>query len=189
MKEMEIRPGRWSDGALPANVRIGERSVIIGPFAFKRFLTGRDPGLVIGHFSTLDGVQFAAGPEGLIRIGNYCHLSNVIVLAEVSVVIGNYVMVGWNTTIADCDFHPLDPAERERDAIACSPVGRPTQRPLIEKKAVWIEDDVYIGPSVTILKGVRIGKGAFIEPGSMVTRDVPALTRVLGNPARVVGVL
>jgi acetyltransferase-like isoleucine patch superfamily enzyme len=60
---------------------------------------------------------------------------------------------------------------------------------LIEKKAVWIEDDVYIGPSVTILKGVRIGKGAFIEPGSMVTRDVPALTRVLGNPARVVGVL
>jgi acetyltransferase-like isoleucine patch superfamily enzyme len=52
---------------------------------------------------------------------------------------------------------------------------------------VIIEDDVWIGPNVTILKGVRIGAGAFIEPGSLVTRDVPPRARVLGNPAQVVG--
>jgi len=37
------------------------------------------------------------------------------------------------------------------------------------------------------LKGVRIGKGAFIEAGSLVTRDVPPRARVLGNPAQIIG--
>jgi acetyltransferase-like isoleucine patch superfamily enzyme len=46
---------------------------------------------------------------------------------------------------------------------------------------------VWIGPNATILKGVCIGAGAFIEPGSMVTRDVPARARVMGNPAQIIG--
>jgi acetyltransferase-like isoleucine patch superfamily enzyme len=48
-----------------------------------------------------------------------------------------------------------------------------------------IEDDVWIGPNATLLKGVRIGAGAFIEAGSLVTRDVPAGATVLGNPAQI----
>jgi acetyltransferase-like isoleucine patch superfamily enzyme len=39
----------------------------------------------------------------------------------------------------------------------------------------------------TILKGVTIGHGAFIEPGSLITRDIPPATRVGGNPATVIG--
>jgi len=39
----------------------------------------------------------------------------------------------------------------------------------------------------TILKGVTIGHGAFIEPGSMITRDIPPATRVGGNPATIIG--
>ena len=50
--------------------------------------------------------------------------------------------------------------------------------------SVLIEDDVWIGPSATILKGVRIGRGAFIEPGAVVTRDVRPGAHVEGNPAR-----
>jgi acetyltransferase-like isoleucine patch superfamily enzyme len=50
-----------------------------------------------------------------------------------------------------------------------------------------IEDDVWIGPNATILKGVRLGAGAWIEPGSLVARDVPPGSRVLGNPAQIVG--
>ncbi|MBC8132740.1 MAG: sugar O-acetyltransferase, partial [Deltaproteobacteria bacterium] len=38
----------------------------------------------------------------------------------------------------------------------------------------------------TILKGVTIGAGAYVEPGSVVTRDVPAGARVRGNPAAIV---
>lgn len=63
--------------------------------------------------------------------------------------------------------------------------GRP--RPEIAKKSVVIEDDMWIGPNATILKGVRIGAGAWIEAGLLVTRDVPPGSRVLGNPAQIIG--
>jgi acetyltransferase-like isoleucine patch superfamily enzyme len=50
-----------------------------------------------------------------------------------------------------------------------------------------VEDDVWIGPNATILKGVHIGAGAFIEAGALVVRDVPRRARVMGNPAQVIG--
>ena len=175
------------DGGLPVNVRIGPQSLITGEAAFRRFMSLRDPALVIGHSSTLDGVQFAIGIDGMIEIGNCCYLSNAVLLAEIALKIGSYVMIGWNTTIADTDFHPLDPRQRLSDAIACSPLNPGTRRPSIPTAPVVIEDDVYIGPGVSIMKGVHIGKGALIEPGSVVTRDVSPRARVLGNPARVIG--
>src|SRR5262249_27189854 len=101
--------------------------------------------------------------------------------------IGNYVVLGWNTTITDTDFHPLAPAERIADAIACSPLSKGRPRPEIPRRPVIIEDDVWVGPNATILKGVRIGAGAFVEAGALVARDVPPRSRVMGNPARVIG--
>ena len=86
----------------------------------------------------------------------------------------------------DTDFHPIAPALRIADAIACSPLGKDRRRPVVERRPVVIEDDAWIGPNSTILKGVRIGAGAIIEPGSMVTRDVPRGARVMGNPAQLV---
>ena len=50
---------------------------------------------------------------------------------------------------------------------------------------VAIEDDVDIGVGSTILPGVRIGRGAQIGAGAVVTRDVPAYAVVAGNPARI----
>jgi acetyltransferase-like isoleucine patch superfamily enzyme len=96
------------------------------------------------------------------------------------------VVAGWNVTIADTDFHPVSPAERIADAIAVSPLGDVRNRPPVLRLPVIIDDDVWIGPSATILKGVHIGSGAFIEPGSVVVRDVPAGAHVMGNPARIV---
>ena len=95
--------------------------------------------------------------------------------------------MGWNATIADSDFHPISPAQRIADAIACSPLGNGRARPPIAVKPVVIEDNVWIGPNATILKGVRLGAGSFIEPGALVTRDVPPHARVLGNPAQIIG--
>lgn len=183
----ETAPGLWKQGPLPPCVTLGVGTILTGEDAFKRFFGQRADALVIGSQATLEGVHFAVGREGRIKIGDYCYFTNTVLLCELELIIGNYVMIGWNTTIADTDFHPLDPAERIADAIACSPLAEGRPRPEIARRAVVIEDDVWIGPSATILKGVRIGQGAFVEAGSLVTRDVAAGVRVMGNPAKVIG--
>lgn len=180
-------PAAWTDGTLPTNVRAGPGTLIIGDGAFKRFRTRLDPGLAIGAHCTMDGVHFAVGEEGRVRIGDYCYFTNAVLLCELELVFGSYVVIGWNATIADTDFHPIAPAERIADAIACSPLGQGRRRPPIPRLPVVIEDDVWVGPNATILKGVRIGAGAFVEPGALVTRDVPPRARVAGNPAVVIG--
>jgi acetyltransferase-like isoleucine patch superfamily enzyme len=182
-----IAEATWSHGALPANVQAGRGTMVSGEHAFKRFRSRQAPALRVGSHCTMDGVQFAVGDEGVVDIGDYCYFTNAVLLCEIGLRIGSYVMIGWNTTIADTDFHPLAPALRIADAVACSPLGQGRARPVIERRAVVIEDDVWIGPNATILKGVHIGAGSFVEPGALVTRDVPPRSRVSGNPAVVVG--
>jgi acetyltransferase-like isoleucine patch superfamily enzyme len=179
-------PGRWTHGDLPANVRIGPNSLLTSDYAFKRF-RGRGAALVIGAHCTMDGVHFAVGEEGRIEVGDYCYFTNAVLLCELELLIGSYVVIGWNATIADTDFHPLAPAERIADAVACSPLGKGRARPEIVQRPVVIEDDVWVGPNATILKGVRVGSGAVVEAGALVTRDVPPRARVLGNPAQIIG--
>jgi acetyltransferase-like isoleucine patch superfamily enzyme len=135
----------------------------------------------------MDDVHFALGEDAYVEIGNYCYMGGALLLCELELRIGHFVVMGWNVTIADTDFHPIAPAERIADAIAVSPLGKGQRRPPALKRPVVIEDDVWIGPSATILKGVRVGSGAFIEPGAVVLRDVPPGARVIGNPAQIVG--
>jgi acetyltransferase-like isoleucine patch superfamily enzyme len=186
-KGVRTEPGRWLDGELPRNVRVGSNSVITSDYAFKRFRSRLEPALVVGCDCTMDGVHFAVGEQGRVDIGDYCYFTNAVLLCELEIRIGSYVVIGWNATIADTDFHPIAPAERIADAVACSPLGKGRARPHIPRKGVHIENDVWIGPNATILKGVRLGAGCFIEAGSLVVRDVPPRARVLGNPAQFVG--
>jgi acetyltransferase-like isoleucine patch superfamily enzyme len=179
-------PGRWANGAVPPNVRLGANTILTGDLAFKRFHATHPDALAIGNQCTMDGVHFDLGRDAKMRIGDFCYFTSAVLLCELEIVIGDYVLIGWNTTIADTDFHPIAPAERIADAIACSPLGKQRPRPTVARKSVIIEDDVWIGPNATILKGVRLGAGAIIEPGSLVTRDVPVGARVMGNPAQVI---
>lgn len=179
--------GRWADGKLPPNVRLGNNTLLTANYAFKRFFSRENDALVIGANGTMDGVHFAVGEKARLQIGDYCYFTNALLLCELEIRIGNYVVIGWNATIADTDFHPIAPAERVADAIACSPLGKGRPRPEIVRRPVVIEDDVWIGPNATILKGVHIGNGALIEAGALVTRDVPSRARVMGNPAQVIG--
>ena len=55
-----------------------------------------------------------------------------------------------------------------------------------EVKDVEIGDNVWIGADVSIMAGVRIGEGAVVAACSCVTKDVPPLALVGGNPARVI---
>ena len=53
---------------------------------------------------------------------------------------------------------------------------------------VYIEDYVWLSTRSMILPGVRVGRGAVVAAGSVVTRDVAPLAVVAGIPARVIGV-
>ena len=55
-----------------------------------------------------------------------------------------------------------------------------------EFRSIRIEDDVYLGPGLIVLPKVTIGHGAVVAAGSVVTRSVPPLTFVQGNPAKAV---
>lgn len=179
----------WLDGQLPAGVALGTGTVLRGTHSFKRFRATKAGALTIGARCAMDGVHFAIGPEARVIIGDDCCFTSLLLMCEREVRIGHRVLIGWNASIADSDFHPLAPAERIADAIACSPLAAGRPRPAVETRPVTIEDDVWIGPNAAILKGVTVGRGAFVEPGAVVTRDVPPRARIMGNPARVIGQL
>jgi hypothetical protein len=94
---------------LPSNVRLGANSSVIAG-NFRRFRSRADPGLTIGDNCTMDGVHFSAGLASRIEIGDFCYFTNALLLCEEHIQVGNYVILGWNATIADSDFHPIAPA-------------------------------------------------------------------------------
>jgi acetyltransferase-like isoleucine patch superfamily enzyme len=118
-------------------------------------------------------VELASFPGGVLKVGPRTFInSGVSICAQQLVVIGENCAIGNYSLIMDTDFHK---------------VGDHTEWPLA--KPVVIEDDVWIAARVTVLKGVRIGRGAVIAAGAVVTKDVPPYTVVGGVPAKVIRTL
>jgi acetyltransferase-like isoleucine patch superfamily enzyme len=61
------------------------------------------------------------------------------------------------------------------------------QQPLAPKGGVHINDDVWLGAHVIVMDGVKIGKGAVIGAGAVVTKDIPEYAIAMGIPAQVKG--
>ncbi len=89
-----------------------------------------------------------------------------------SIEIGRRCMIGPHCYITDGDHSTLP--------------GIPVQAQPMQKAPVVLEDEVWVGSHVVILPGVRIGHGAVIGAGSVVTRSVPANAIACGVPARVI---
>lgn len=118
------------------------------------------------HFYS--GVRMELGKNATLRIGNGTYLNrNTVVIANKLVDIGRDCRISWDVVIMDSDLHAL-PGEE------------------FAHKPVVIEDNVWVGCRCIILKGVRVGTGAIIAAGAVVTKDVPAHTVVGGVPARVI---
>lgn len=182
---MEADKSSSPAGELPPNVRVGADSSVDGHW--HKFSSTLDPALVIGDHTTVDSTHFSLGPKAFVSVGDYCYLSSAMLMAELEIRLGNFVLLGWNVAVADSDFHPLDPALRIQDTIANAIHNLGTPRPPFSCRPVVIEDDVWVGANTLILKGVNIGAGSVIEAGSLLTESVPPRTRVGGNPANVLG--
>jgi acetyltransferase-like isoleucine patch superfamily enzyme len=109
------------------------------------------------------GVRLEVMSGAKLSIGKGVYLNrNVHIVVGEAVTIGDMTKIGWDTVIMDTDLHGHS--------------GRPAvSRPVI------IEDNVWIGCRAVILKGVRIGRGAVVGAGAIVTSDVPPLA-VVGSP-------
>jgi len=178
-----LLPGDWFPRNLPTNIVAGGNTVIDSSFSFKHYYAVDSIGLRVGHHVTICRTNFSVEPNGRIEIGDFCYLTNASLICSDRITLGSHVFVAGGATIVDSDFHPMAPAARMADTIALSLRGDRTRRPHIESRPIVIEDDVWIGYNATILKGVRIGEGAIIAPGAVVTHDVPAGATVSGNPA------
>jgi acetyltransferase-like isoleucine patch superfamily enzyme len=182
---MKAITGEWDYAELPANVKIGAECYLERKDSFKRFRSTRQPGLVFGDRATVyTWAEFNVEPEGQLLIGDDAVLVGAVFMCAESIRIGNRVVISYNATIADSDFHPKDPELRRLDAISNAPEGDRELRPIVIARPVVIEDDVRIGIGAIVLKGVRIGRGAIISAGAVVSHDVPAGATMAGNPAR-----
>jgi acetyltransferase-like isoleucine patch superfamily enzyme len=115
----------------------------------------------------------ASGDE--IIIGDGSEVSCSILYEVNSIRIGKNVNIEANCRIFDTDFHPVDiDARRFHNKLE------------INNSPVIIEDDVRLAGNVTILKGVRIGRGTIIGFGSAVACDIPAGVLAVGTPAKVI---
>lgn len=114
--------------------------------------------------------QLSAGPGACLIIGDDTFINNGAVLSSRSeVCIGQRCQIAPHVVVMDNDFHGVDDREAPGQ---CAPI--------------HIEDDVWLATRAIVLKGVRIGRGAVVAAGAVVTRDVPAYTLVAGVPARVI---
>ena len=157
-----------------------------GETASSRFRSERDPGLTLGDRVTIHNwCAFSVEPSGRVFVGDDTVLVGAIFMCADSISIGARCLVSYNVTIADSDFHPMQPGQRRIDAVAISPGSRLVGRVPLVTRPVVIGDDVTIGIGAMILKGVTIGAGATIDAGTVVTRDVPPGAHVSGNPALV----
>lgn len=177
--------GTWDYRELPPNARIGRDCWLERKSSFGSFRSERDPGLVLGHrVRVYTWTTFNIEPAGCVEVGDDSVLVGPVFMCSAQITVGRRVIISYNVTIADADFHPIDPELRQQDAIANAPFGDRSRRPPFISRPVVIGDDVWIGIGAIVLKGVRIGDGARIGPGAVVTRDVPAGSAVVGNPAR-----
>jgi maltose O-acetyltransferase len=107
-----------------------------------------------------------------ITIGNECQINNnAVMIAEKShIKIGNGVLIGTDFCVYDSDFHDIRIDQRLSNRHTCQPVE--------------IQNNVFIGSKVTILKGVTVGENSVVANGSIVTKDIPANQVWAGVPAK-----
>jgi acetyltransferase-like isoleucine patch superfamily enzyme len=131
------------------------------------------PGSLIMHGAVLHVYNFRNLPHAGIRIGRDSLIGEYTVIrGQGGVTIGDRVYTSPLTQIIAVN-HVFDDPHRSFVEQGITAAG------------ICIEDDVWLGAAAVVTDGVRIGRGAVVAAGAVVTDDVPPHTVVGGVPARV----
>ena len=154
---------------LAKHILVGSRAVIFQG-------NGGGPIEIGDRTQILDGAFLETGQGGSIRTGSHSriHRGAHLIAYKEPILIGHDVGIAQNCALYSY-AHGIAP-------------GRPiSEQPLESKGPIIIEDHVWLGVGAIILDGVRIGTGAVIGAGAVVTDDIPAGAIAAGVPARVIG--
>lgn len=124
--------------------------------------------------------------EGRLKIGDYSFIGHGRIYASNNVTIGDHCLLSDNVSILDSDLHPVSAKARAASAIKLVGGEFLDVYSGVGNAPVVIGDNCWIGYGSAVLKGVKLGIGAIVGAGSVVTRDVPPWAIVAGNPAKVI---
>ncbi|MFH1283587.1 MAG: acyltransferase [bacterium] len=140
----------------------------------------RDPANIVLGDNVVLGYRASLYADGVggerIEIGDYSAMNmNVMINADGGgqIYIGKYVMIAPNVV-----FRTNNHGYTRRDI--------PMQYQPHKIGKIVVEDDVWIGSNAVILCNVKIGRGAIVGAGAVVTKDVEPFTIVGGVPAKVI---
>ena len=157
----------------PHVTHLGKNPMIINPWYMELFGLPIVIGNYVNIFSAPDArtkLLVWSEREGMggISIGDCCLLSpGVRIISADHIRIGNDCMFARGVSIADSDWHDV------YDRVSMG-----------KHAPVAIQDNVWIGESVIICKGVTIGENSVVGAGSVVIRDIPKNCIAAGNPAK-----
>ncbi len=167
---------------------VAQKSEIFKPFGLKLDSTGVPKGLSLTFSSPIHLVKTEI--RGNITVGSYSFMRGGRLCAD----IGNYCSIAPDVSIGDGE-HPINwlsthPFQYGRSAFSewqgAEGFSNEARLPLsIAKRAPVIGNDVWIGAGVVVLRGVKIGDGAIVAAGAVVTKDIPPFAIVGGIPAKV----
>ena len=138
----------------------------------------------IGNHTHIRGEILLFKHGGKVSIGDYCYLGEGSrIWSGIEILIGDRVLISHMVSIYDNTTHPMRADLRHFHYREILVKGHPDKIDLSEKR-VEICSDAWIGSHAVILRGVKIGEGAVVAAGSIVTKDVQDYTLVAGNPAK-----
>lgn len=177
----------WFPGRVPENVALDETAYLETTYSFELFRSREPDALRIGRGASIYlGVMFDLGPAARVRIGDFTLMNGSRLICDAAIEIGDYCLISWNTVFMDTYRVPAQPGLRRaclEAAAHSSPRGVETDVPA---RPIRIGNNVWIGFDSCVLPGLSIGDGSIVGARTVVVEDVPPLTVVAGNPARVI---
>ena len=141
----------------------------------------------IGSNSLFEGQIITYSEEACVKIGSRTFIGGSLLSSLKNITIGDDVLVSWGCTIMDHNSHSTSWSKRKND-VSDWMSGRKDWTN-VAAGSVIIQNKVWIGANVIILKNVIIGEGCIVGAGSVVTKSFPAWSIIAGNPAKLVKII